>query len=230
MSHRYSPLQRRERGQRHRADLALGDLPVMLEQIVGKAGRVSDDARAGRCLNLDTDDIQLGDVAKIEAGGVRGPDALLGAAERFEHGEPRLAEPRLGQQPRQRLGALAVGGERQHARALMQMRSDAIERAPMQRDKRNVGQRPTEPCGRQTERRRRRHDQRLVGRDMVRQHRADAIEERIARGEHADLAPARGKHLFNPAREGTGPRLRLAADQRRGQREVPRAAEHDVGA
>ena len=48
------------------------------------------------------------DVAKIEAGRRRGPDALLGAAKRFEHDEPRLAEARLCQQPRQRLGTLAV--------------------------------------------------------------------------------------------------------------------------
>ncbi len=32
--------ERRQRGQRHRADLALGDLAVMLEQIVGEAGRI----------------------------------------------------------------------------------------------------------------------------------------------------------------------------------------------
>ena len=124
----------------------------MLEQIVGESRRVGDAARAGRRLDLDADHVQFGDAGEIEAGGGRGADALLGAAERFEHGEPRLAEPGLGQQPRQSLGPFAVGGERQHPRALMQMRPDAIERAAMQRHERDIGQRPVKPCGRQAER------------------------------------------------------------------------------
>ena len=39
---------RRQRRQRHRAHLALGDLTVMLEKFVGEAGRSRDDARIGR--------------------------------------------------------------------------------------------------------------------------------------------------------------------------------------
>ena len=66
---------------------------------------------------------------------------------------------------------------------------------------------------------------------MARQHRADAVEERIARGEHADLPPARGQHLArSPRANGLGqgrasPRMSGAA-----RREMALAAEHDLGA
>ena len=64
---------RRQRRQRHRADFALGDLAVVLEQIVGKAGAAREDARAGRGLDLDRDGIERVDRAEIEA---RPPSSL----------------------------------------------------------------------------------------------------------------------------------------------------------
>ena len=42
----------------------------MLEQLVGEARRVGDDARARRGLDLDRDGVELGDVAEIEAAAV----------------------------------------------------------------------------------------------------------------------------------------------------------------
>ena len=52
----------------------------------------------------------------------------------------------------------------------------------------DVRQRPAEPRRGEAEGGRRRHHQHLVGRDVARQHRADAVEERIAGGQHADRA------------------------------------------
>ncbi len=106
----------------------------------------------------------------------------------------------------------------------MQLRADAVERAAVQRDQRDVGQRPAEPRRRQAEGRRRRHHQRLVGRDMVR-----AAPSRrhggTDRPRRARRPAARARqHRRRPPREnGLGQGSRLAADQRRRQRQVPRA-------
>ena len=63
--------------------------------------------------------------------------------------------------------------------------------------------------------------------DLSRQHRADAVVERIARGEHADLPAAMAQHLVGRAVERARPRPRRAANERRRQAEMAPAAEHD---
>ena len=63
--------------------------------------------------------------------------------------------------------------------------------------------------------------------DAPRQHRADAVVERIARGEHADLPAAMMQHFVGGAVERARPRPRRAANERRRQAEVAPAAEHD---
>ena len=109
-------------------------------------------------------------------------------------------KPVVGEQPRQRRRRRAVRGQRDHPRAGMEMRAHEIERAAMQRDERRLRQRPAEPRGGEAEGRRRRHDQHLLRIDLPRQHRADAVHERIAGGEHADL---RGRAA--PAPRATAP-------------------------
>ena len=56
MSHKQFATPRRERRQRHRADFALGDLAVVLEQIIGEAGSARDDARVRRRDDFDGDE------------------------------------------------------------------------------------------------------------------------------------------------------------------------------
>ena len=75
-------------------------------------------------------------------------------------------------------------------------------------------QRPAEPRGGEAERGRRGHDQHLLRVDMARQQRADAVEERIARGEHADLPAALRDHLAHRLVERARPRPHRAADKR----------------
>jgi hypothetical protein len=56
---------RRQRRQRDGADLALGDLAVVLEQIVGQPGGARDDPRARRRHHLDRDRVERIDRAKV---------------------------------------------------------------------------------------------------------------------------------------------------------------------
>ena len=60
---------RRKRGQRDGANFALGDLAVMLEEIVWKTGRAGDDARSRRCFDFDGDGVERINVAQIEVRG-----------------------------------------------------------------------------------------------------------------------------------------------------------------
>ena len=64
---------RRQRRQRHRADLALGQLAVMGEQLVGQAGDAGQDDRAGFCVGLDRDRDRRLNIVEREGrrGGVR---------------------------------------------------------------------------------------------------------------------------------------------------------------
>jgi len=64
---------------------------------------------------------------------------------------------------------------------------------------------------------------------MVGEHRPDAIVKRVARGEHADLAPARRQHLVDALRERARPAPPAPFDQRRDKLEMALAAEHDIG-
>ena len=66
--------------------------------------------------------------------------------------------------------------------------------------------------------RRRRHDDHLARIDVPRQHRADAVMERIARGEHADRPAAMAHDFFGRAVERARPRPRRAANERRRER------------
>ncbi len=59
--------------------------------------------------------------------------------------------------------------------------------------------------------------------------RADAVEERIARGEHADRPPALLETSADRPIERARPRPHRAADQRAGQLKMALAAEHDLG-
>ena len=104
------------------------------------------------------------------------------------------------------------------SRAGLQMRADQIERAAVQRQQHRLRQRPAEPRRGQRKGRRRRHDDHLARIDVPRQHRADAVVERIAGREHADLPAAMAQDFFGRAVERARPWPRSAANERRRQR------------
>ena len=80
------------------------------------------------------------DSAEIEPRCRRDADALARPAERFEHRQPRGAETDVGEKRRQRRRSFAVGGQRQDARAGLQMRPHQIEGAAMDREQRGLRQ------------------------------------------------------------------------------------------
>ena len=61
---------RRERRERDRADVALGDLAVMLEPVVRQARRARQDARVAVGDDLERDRVERGDVLEREAVGL----------------------------------------------------------------------------------------------------------------------------------------------------------------
>src|SRR5262244_4460709 len=108
------------------------------------------------------------------------------------------------------------------------MRTDEIERAAMQRELGRLRQRPAQTRGRKAKGRKRRHRHRLAGVDMPQQDRADAVNEWIARCEHAYLSAALRQHLLDRALERASPRPRDPADERSGKNKMPLAAKHHL--
>src|SRR5262252_5423398 len=108
------------------------------------------------------------------------------------------------------------------------MWTDEIERAAMQRELGRLRQRPAQTRGGKTEGRKRRHRHRLARIDVPQQDRADAVNEWIARCEHADLPAALRQHLLDRALERASPRPRDAADERGGKNKMPLAAKHHL--
>src|SRR5215472_18771018 len=108
------------------------------------------------------------------------------------------------------------------------MWTDEIERAAMQRDLGRLRQRPTKTRGGKTEGRKRRHGHRLAGIDMPQQDRADAVNEWIARCEHAHLPSSLRQHLLDRALERAAPRPRHAADERGGKNKMSLPTEHHL--
>ena len=97
----------RERGKRHRADIALGELPVIFKKSVAKSGCERDDGRAGIRHHLNRDGVERRDVSEVEVHGRRAAHPLARPTERFENSQPRSAHPPRRQQlrdpPRRRL-------------------------------------------------------------------------------------------------------------------------------
>ena len=90
---------RRERRERHGADVALGDLPVMLEHLVGEAAAQRHDLGAGLRHDLDADRVQ-----GIDRRRARNPrraharQAFARPAHRLAHDEARAPHAALGEE------------------------------------------------------------------------------------------------------------------------------------
>src|SRR5882672_5094516 len=86
--------------------------------------------------------------------------------------------------------AVAIGCQGQYAHAGLQMRTDKVERASVQRYLPGFRQGPAKPGSREAERGWRRHRQHLGRIDLTCQDSADAVDERVTRSEHADWPAA----------------------------------------
>ena len=115
-----------ECGKRDGADLALGDLPVMLEQRIAEPGGAGDDARSSLAHHLDRDDIEIIDGMQFELRCACAVHALARPAERLQNRHARSAEAALDQELRERGWPFAVGGQRQDPRVGMKMRAHPL--------------------------------------------------------------------------------------------------------
>src|SRR5215470_1234926 len=83
---------RGQRGERDRSDLSLGELSVVLEQIIIEAAGRRHYAHARFRRNLDGNDIEGIDGLEIKLMRRPRPDTLASPAERFQHGDAGAAK------------------------------------------------------------------------------------------------------------------------------------------
>ena len=120
---------RRERGERDRADVALGQLPVGLVGVVGQAGH----ERAQRSV-ADLDRHRVERVGgRVEALRGRLGDALAGRAELLEDDEARAAEAALGDDARERARPVRAGDVGDDPAAGLEHAGDDVRRARRRR-------------------------------------------------------------------------------------------------
>ena len=117
---------RAERGDRHGAHVALGELAVGGERVVGQAGRARVAGGAG---DGDRHYVEwVGD--EVGRRGCRRVDApLVRAAELLEHGERAVAEAALGQDAGESRGAVAAGHVGDDAAAALERADGDLGRA-----------------------------------------------------------------------------------------------------
>ena len=206
-----------------RPHLALGELPVVLEERVVEARRQRQHPRPRAGRHLDRQHVQR------RAGRARrsSPPARCGIAAPRARRAPRApsAATRRSRRPRaaarSRAGAAPSEVSARMPRAGMQQRPDRLDGArPCSDSVSAVLQRPAQPRRREAEGRGRRHHGHFRRDRRPRQRRADAVLERIARGEHADRAPAQRQHPAIAASNGltarAAPRRGSAAPPARG--------------
>ena len=116
-----------------RADLALGDLPVVLEPVVGQPGGARQDARAAVDDDFERDGVQGGDVVEGVSPRLRRANPLARAAHRLADRDLRSAHAARREQRRKLGGSGVVPGKRENSRARLQMRDDRLERPAVER-------------------------------------------------------------------------------------------------
>ena len=220
---------RRQRRQRDRPDIGLGELAVMLEPVVGQPGRQRQDTGVAAGDDLDRQQVERHDVIQREAVGAGLSDALVRAADRFQHGDRTLAEAarahQLGHGERCRI----VPGQGQDPCARLEKRDDPLKGTAVQRDQSAFLLRPAHPRAGHREGGELRDDAHLRCRHRLGQPGADAVMERVAGREHADIAALFGQDRRQRVAERLRPGpgfTRDIADQF----EVALAAEDDLGA
>ena len=181
------------------------------------------------CRHLDGHNVEIIDAIEIELRGARASYALTRPAECLQYCEAGGSKSGARKQARERGRRLAIGGKREQTGTGLQMRSHEVQRARMQRELRGVRQCPAQPGRSEAEGGGRRQRLYFPWIHVACQQGADAVEIRIARGEHADGASAMLQHFLYGAFEWAGPWPRRAANERCREREVASAAKDNLG-
>ena len=224
---------RRERGEGDGADLALGDLAVVLEER-RPAGRRRAAAR-GRPAPATTSIAEQ--VERPRRPRRRRPSAVARGCARPGRRAPRARAAATRRSRPPRAGRAIARRRRRRPRSARGCacpgcssgRSSSIGR-PCSETRLDVLQRPAEPGGGEAEGGGRRDHRHLAGVDAgARGCAPTPCWNGSPEASTQTGAPAQRQHLGHAGVERARPGPRLAADQRRGEREVPAAAEHDLG-
>ena len=222
-------LQRLQRRQRHRTNFPLRQLAIMLEKIVVKAGSQSDDDGFEFRDHLDGNRVERLNLFDIKIRSRRVTYALARATHGLKHGDSRLSHAMRGQKFGKLARRRAVPGERQNPRTGLQVPNDTIEVAAVERDQRDVLQRPAHPRGGETESGGLWQTNELIGLDKGRNLLADTEMKGIAARENRDGMPAMAFDLGERITEGARPRQRPASNKFARQFQMARAAHHQLG-
>ena len=178
---------RSERRQRDRPDLALGELAVVLEQLVGKPPGARHQRRAVVGHAFDCQRVQVRDrvVHPIRVRGRR-VQPLLRAAKVRKHRQPAPTVAASAQHPRHLTGGAGVGAQRQQPDTGLDEGMQQRQWPPVQAHGLHPLRRPAEPRAGQAERRRCGDDPYLVGPESLGEDGADAVAGRVSGGEHTD--------------------------------------------
>ena len=178
--------------------------------------------------DFDRGEIEGIDVLHAESFGRAGAQALPRASHRLHHDDPRLAKASLAEELCKTRRRRLVPGEAEDFRAGLQGWNDALELTPMQRDKAALLQAPFEPGRREAERGRGGHAVNFSRVNMGAEQAADAVKERVARGEDTDGRAAPRQNFRDRLGKRRGPGHGLCRERTR-QREVTGAAHDQLG-
>ena len=217
MSHSRLARPRRQRRQRQRADRPLGDLAVMLEEIVGKSGCAR---QPGRAVGFDRQRERAdGGLASVSCRRAALAIAFARTAQRRQGPEPRGAPAARGQPCREIAGRLGVAHQADDARAARQQRHQPLERRRMKPDA-DRGSRAASPAAPPRARRSRATDARSIrparaARRGCRRRHARTDRRRRAPRSDGRGGAARRSHRTAPATAGRARRRRRASDDAR---------------
>ena len=197
---------RPQRGQGDRPDLPLGELAVVLVELVGEARGARDrwDTRVRHALDGQGVQVRSRVTRSIRIRGRRMAPLVL-PAQVGQHREPASAVAALAQQPRHLGGGARVRAQRQQPRTgldegLHQGQGPAVQAQGLHRLRR-----PAESCAGETERGRGGDDPHRFASEPLRQDGADAVAGRISGREHADRSVPKPVEGVGQRAERLGP-------------------------
>lgn len=213
------------------ADVALGELAVVLEEVVGDAGRPRVEVVLGGG-HLDRDHVEPGQRPgpRAEVGRPARVAELVVRAEVAQDRHPGVVEAlgvqQLGHGHRGRL----VGRQHQDPRSRDQLAPQRRGIAPDQRHHRRLLRGPAHPGPRERHRRHRWYDVDRVGAEQPDERRTDPGDQGVTRGQRDDPPAVVLTEEGGERRQRARPRAAFLALDRRDQAEVALAAEEDLGA
>src|SRR6516162_2646797 len=139
----------------------------MLEDVVRKAGKKRQRLGTGFAAADDRDRVEVRNPAITPRLCISLLNNLAASAEMGEDGQPARSPTKRGQEIGDNAWGIIVLRQDQEAPVRSEMQPQIVKGPPVQGDRRAIGERPTEPCGREAEGARLRHDRHLLALKMA---------------------------------------------------------------